>query len=138
MDAFFAHSFLIDEADWARLSGEAKVHAQTASFTLPHLDGQQMPDIDDADVHHGWMVNGVTEIAMKVKKADTSKRPTKNRGRKEATATDLPMFMKQFQEAKLAEVKSWKDNEVYDLVDLRKLKCQLGRRTLGPDSETAQ
>ena len=97
VDAFFARSFLIDEADWAHLSGEAKVHAQTASFTLPHLDGQQMPDIDEEETHHGWMVNGVTEMAMKVKKANTSKRPVKNRGRKEATATDLRTFMKQFQ-----------------------------------------
>ena len=40
---------------------------------------------------------------------------------KEATATETGEYSKQFQEAKLAEFQSWIDNDVYDLVDLRKL-----------------
>ena len=41
--------------------------------------------------------------------------------RKEATATDIRQFAKQFKDAKAAEWKSWLDNEVFDLVDMRKL-----------------
>ena len=41
--------------------------------------------------------------------------------RKEATATETRAYQKQFHEAKLLECKSWLDNEVFDLVDTRKI-----------------
>ena len=46
----------------------------------------------------------------------------KNRARKEATLKELKIYAKLFVEAKSAELKSWFDNDVFDLVDIRKLK----------------
>ena len=46
----------------------------------------------------------------------------KNRARKEATLKELKVFARVFIEAKSAEIKSWFDNDVFDLVDIRKFK----------------
>ena len=46
------------------------------------------------------------------------------KGRKEATATDLRQYAKQFNEAKLKKYQSWKDNNVFELVDTRKIKVK--------------
>ena len=55
-------------------------------------------------------------------KATKLKRP--DRSRKEATATDQKKYVKDFLEAKLKEYKSWVDNDVFELVDLRKVACK--------------
>ena len=44
--------------------------------------------------------------------------------RKEATATEIRAYQKQFLEAKQLECKSWLDNEVFDLVDTRKVQVR--------------
>ena len=44
--------------------------------------------------------------------------------RKEAGITDLRNFAKQFNEAKLEEYESCKENEVFELVDTRKVHCR--------------
>ena len=44
--------------------------------------------------------------------------------RKEATATEIKAYQKQFLEAKQLERKSWLDNEVFDLVDTRKIQVR--------------
>ena len=41
--------------------------------------------------------------------------------RKEASATDLRNYARQFEQAKTDEYKSWVDHDVFDLVDIRKL-----------------
>ena len=46
----------------------------------------------------------------------------KNRARKEATLKELKVYARMFVEAKSAEIKSWFDNDVFDLVDIRKFK----------------
>jgi hypothetical protein len=46
------------------------------------------------------------------------------RARKEASQTDLRAYSKQFQEAKQKEYQSWLDNEVFELVDMRKVKVR--------------
>ena len=46
----------------------------------------------------------------------------RSRARKEASAKEVRGYFKQFAEAKHLEYKSWVDNEVSDLVDLRKVK----------------
>ena len=43
-----------------------------------------------------------------------------NRAGKEATATDNKTYARQFLEAKRAEYESWKEHEVFELVDLRR------------------
>ena len=44
--------------------------------------------------------------------------------RREASTQERRNYAKQFVDAKKAEVKSWQDNEVYELVDMRKYKVQ--------------
>ena len=44
--------------------------------------------------------------------------------RKEATQQEKPQLAKQFLDAKKAECQSWIDNEVFDLVDMRKTKVR--------------
>jgi hypothetical protein len=44
--------------------------------------------------------------------------------RKEASTTEIRQRFKQFIEAKKAEYKSWVDNDVFDLVDMRKIKVK--------------
>ena len=46
----------------------------------------------------------------------------KNRARKEATLKELKVYARMFIEAKSAEIKSWFDADVFDLVDIRKFK----------------
>ena len=46
----------------------------------------------------------------------------RSRARKEASAQEERGYNKLFAEAKHLEWKSWIDNEVFDLVDLRKVK----------------
>ena len=55
-------------------------------------------------------------------KASKAKRP--DRSRKEATATDQKKYVKDFLEAKLKEYESCVDNDVFELVDLRKVTCK--------------
>ena len=44
--------------------------------------------------------------------------------RKEATATEIRAYQKQFLEAKQLECKPWLDNEVFNLVDTRKIQVR--------------
>ena len=46
----------------------------------------------------------------------------KNRARKEAPLKELKVYARMFVKAKSAEIKSWFDNDVFDLVDIRKFK----------------
>jgi len=105
----------VDQADWSSLTGSLKAHSACASFTVPQVDGIDVssdPQAQQQIMHHAMSVSAKT-------RAKTAARAN---GRKEATAADVRMFRKQFAEAKQAECKSWKANEVYTLVDLRKVK----------------
>ena len=46
----------------------------------------------------------------------------KSRARKEASAQEVRGYNKQFAEAKHLEYRSWIDNKVFDLIDVRKVK----------------
>ena len=46
----------------------------------------------------------------------------RSRAREEASAQEVRGYFQQFAEAKHFEYNSWVDNEVFDLVDLRKIK----------------
>ena len=48
----------------------------------------------------------------------------KSRARKEATATDVRNHRHEFIKAKEIEIQSWLDNDVFDLVDTRRVKCK--------------
>ena len=55
--------------------------------------------------------------------------------RKDATQQEIRAYNKQLLEAKPLECKSWLENEMFDLVDIRKLRKKLGDRTRGPDHQ---
>ena len=46
----------------------------------------------------------------------------RSRARKEASAQEVRRYFQQFADAKHLEHKSWVDNEVFDLTDMRKVK----------------
>ena len=57
----------------------------------------------------------------------------RSRARKETSAQEVRGYYKQFAEAKHLEYKSWDDNEVFDLIDMRKAEprnCVTGRWVL--------
>ena len=56
------------------------------------------------------------------RKASGTRAKMRSRARKEASAQEVRGYYKQFAEAKHMEYKSWVDSEVFDLVDLRKVK----------------
>ena len=56
------------------------------------------------------------------KATKVAKRP--DRSRKEASTTEKRQYFKDFIKAKEAEYKSWVDNDVFELVDLRKFPCK--------------
>ena len=59
----------------------------------------------------------VKDSALAVTKAKLKKR-------KEASQAEKRQYAKQFAEAKQAEYQSWVDNNVFDLIDIRKTKCK--------------
>ena len=68
-------------------------------------------------------VDGRTRIVLEQRLTACGKvaeiKAKKSRARKEASAQQVRGYYKQFAEAKHQEYKSWVDNEVFDLVDLR-------------------
>ena len=80
----------------------------TSSFTVPHLADGPL-DVD----------NVMSVLA--VKKLSPAARA---KARKEATTTDLRKYAKQFAEAKQAEYESWRQPDVFDLVDTRTLSVK--------------
>ena len=78
-------------------------------------------------------------FAAKVASANNRKlkKPLKraDRSRKEANQTENRQYYKDFVKANEAEYKSWVDNDVFELVDLRKKVRKLCPRTLGSDHQ---
>ena len=89
--------------------------ATTASFLIPTTeDGVVDLDSLQTDPEVAMALHVVPPV-----KVARAKKVIK-RARKEATKTDKQGYAKQFLEAKRAEYESWKEHEVFDLVDLRK------------------
>ena len=55
-------------------------------------------------------------------KAAGTRAKMRSRARKEASAKEIRGYYEQFADAKHLEYKSWVDNEVFDLIDMRKVK----------------
>ena len=106
-----------DAQGWRNTGETLRILAATGSFSFP-----QGPDgtLNCDDARHDC-----TSLAAS-SPADSALAATKKRvkGRKEATTTDLRMFAKQFKEAKAKEYQSWLENDVFELVDLRKVKAR--------------
>ena len=126
-----------DAKDWRKYGEISRVLTQTASFSFPQgADGPL--NADEAELHEPHANFFVSKFS-RVETADLAKLTSEDKGtqllsalaakkvvkgRKEATATDLRQYSKQFLEAKLKEYQSWKDNEVFELVDTRKIKVK--------------
>ena len=97
---------------WELLSVEQKYASNTASLTTM-LCHEEPVDVYQLATHQCLLSAPLA--------ASTSRtRAQQNRARKEATATDLRQFAKQFADAKKAEFESWRQNQVFDLIDMRK------------------
>ena len=81
-------------------------------------DYSLLTDDDQAMIHLCFEASG-----LKVKETACVVNP-KIKKRKEASQTERRQYAKQFAEAKQAEYQSWVDNQVFDLVDVRKLKVK--------------
>jgi hypothetical protein len=97
---------IIDEGCWTYLTGREKTCANTASFTMPEFHDCPF----DVFTVQSTPLKPLTKKQLKA--------------RKEASVTDLRNYAKQFREAKLLEYESWKENEVFELVDTRKQHCR--------------
>ena len=143
---------VLDEAHWSLMTAEQKICANTGSFTVvrdiegnpllgrvkgtfnpSHRCGfshQKHTDQNHVDQLCKNMTDDDRALVVlysskqeSLKASSTSARIGKKR--KEATATEIQAYQKQFLEAKqLEERKSWLDNEVFDLVDTRKIQVR--------------
>ena len=97
---------------WDKLSAEQKYASNTASFTAVFCQDDPV-DVFTLGTHQCLLASSMAASTPRT-------RAQQNRARKEATATDLRNFAKQFAEAKKAEYESWRQNQVFELVDMRK------------------
>ena len=105
---------VIDESSvfWNRFCGEAKMLANAASFTVPQAEGNEHSDAAAFLQQEPLLRKDVWAAKLS------------NRSRKEATATDVRQYAKQFLEAKLQERQSWKKHDVFDLAETGKVPAK--------------
>ena len=140
---------VLDEAHWSLMTAEQKICANTGSFTdiegnpvlLGHVKGTFIPSSRCGFSHQKCTdQNHVDQLCKNMTGDDrallvlysSKQEPLKasstsaliGKKRKEATATEIRAYQKQFVEAKQLECKSWLDNEVFDLVDTRKIQVR--------------
>ena len=132
---------------WSTSSEAHRIAAATQSFSVPRDVNNQPFDLDSLSTQpsvlacfHGTKpqdrVSGHesmtecynitdSEVHELEQAMRTAGRPnTKNRARKEASIADLRKYREKFDQAKRDEIKSWLDNDVFDLVDSRKMHCR--------------
>ena len=82
-------------------------------------DYSLLTDDDQSLIHLCFEASGLT-----VKDSALAATNNKLKKRKEASQSEKRQYAKQFAEAKQAEYQSWVDNNVFDLIDIRKTKCK--------------
>ena len=141
----------IDDSQWCLLSQEQKICSNTASFFVPRLvDGSPVAlwNVESSSAigmsysvmtekqrkrcgktrfgiieeYHG--INGEDKAFMTLYSMTDKFACLVGKKRKEATQQEKRQLAKQFLEAKKAECQSWIDNDVFDLVDMRKTKVR--------------
>eukprot|EP00435_Cladocopium_sp_Y103_P076170 s9_g79.t2 len=149
-----------DDKTWCFLTQEQKICSNTASFSVPRLiDGSpiQVSSVassssigmsysvlserqrskgrkfrsDIIEEYHG--ITDEDKAFMTLYSVTDKFAYLVGKKRKEATQQEKRDLAKQFLDAKKAECQSWIDNEVFDLVDMRKMKVRnfvAGRRVL--------
>jgi len=117
---------IIDEHPlmWTHLSRAMKTISNLKSFSAQETskDDVRMSKLWNDGSHRSWLTR-IDEV-LSASPAQAGKRKKKAAARKEATASDYKMYYKQFAEAKKAEWESWKENEVYELIDMRKIQVR--------------
>ena len=145
------NDLVIDSSQWCLLSQEQKLCSNTASFSVPRLiDGSPVAvgtiessnaismsysvisdrqrqrcrktRSDMIEEYHG--INDEDKAFMTLYSVTDKFAYLVGKKRKEATQQEKRQLAKQFLEAKKAECQSWIDNEVFDLVDMRKTKVR--------------
>ena len=140
---------VLDEAHWSLMTAEEKICANPGSFTVPRdiegnpvllgrVKGTFIPSPrcgfshqKHTDQNHvDQLCKNMTDddrallVLYSSKQESLKASSTSGKKRKEATATEIRAYQKQFLEAKQLECKSWLDNEVFDLVDTRKIQVR--------------
>ena len=145
------NDLVIDDSQWCLLSQEQKLCSNTAPFSVPRLiDGSPVAvgtvessnainmsysvisdrqrqrcrktRSDIIEEYHG--INDEDKAFMTLYSVTDKFAYLVGKKRKEATQKEKRQLAKQFLEAKKAECQSWIDNEVFDLVDMRKTKVR--------------
>ena len=141
----------LDEANWSFLTQEQKLCCNTAFFSVPrYIDGSAVPvgkiqssnqygmsysvillrrkgakrtnRSDILEQYHGMTEENKAYLTLY--QVSTSSSYLVGKKRKEASQLEKRQLAKQFLEAKQAECKSWIDNEIFDLIDMRKIKVR--------------
>ena len=93
-----------------------QMERRIGKFPASTADIEEIMDFSDEDM-------AVIHLCFKAQKLTSGPSLSKilSKKRKEASATDLRNYARQFEQAKTDEYKSWVDHDVFDLVDIRKL-----------------
>ena len=138
-----------DDASWSLLTQEQKICSNTGSFSVPRYIDNSPVDVmhvrssnfyDDRHWTHRGQKNvrrnysDITEVYDQLNPEDSAfmtlyqsldkSSLLVGKKRKEATQQEKRELAKQFLEAKRAECQSWFDNDVFELVDLRKIRVR--------------
>ena len=145
------NDLVIDDSKWCFLTQEQKLCSNTASFSVPRLiDGSPVAlnsvestnsigmsysvvsekqrtrcrktRSDIIEEYHG--INEEDKAFMTLYSMTDKFSYLVGKKRKEATQQEKRQLAKQFLDAKKAECQSWIDNEVFDLVDMRKTRVR--------------
>ena len=143
---------VLDEAHWSLMTAKQKICANTGSVTVPRdiegnpvllgrVKGTFNPSPRCGFSHQKYtdqnhvdqLCNNMTDddralLVLYSSKQESLKASSTSaligKKWKEATATEIRAYQKQFLEAKQLECKSWLDNEVFDLVDTCKIQVR--------------
>ena len=138
-----------DDASWSLLTQEQKICSNTGSFSVPRYIDNSPVDVmhvrssnfyeDRPWTHRGQKnvrrnYSDITEVYDQLNPEDSAfmtlyqsldkSSLLVGKKRKEATQQEKRELAKQFLEAKKAECQSWFDNDVFELVDLRKIRVR--------------
>ena len=138
-----------DDASWSLLTEEQKLCANTGSFSVPRYIDNSPVDVtgvrsSNSYLTSSWIYRGqnnvrknysdVAELYDHMSPEDSAYMTLYQsldnssllvgKKRKEATTQERRDLAKQFLEAKKAECQSWFDNDVFEIVDLRKIRVR--------------
>ena len=141
---------VLDEAHWSLMTAEQKICANTGSCTVPRdiegnpvvlgrVKGTFKPSPRCGFSHQrytdqnrvGQLCKNMTDddralLVLYSSKQESLKASSTSAliGKKRKEATEIKAYQKQFLESKQLECKPWLDNEVFDLVDTRKIQVR--------------